>query len=82
MSKSQDRTVSRREDGSWANKRDDASRATSIHRTQNEAASAGKAMLSKQGGGELKIKGLDGKIRSKDTIPPGHDPNPPKDKEN
>ena len=82
MSKPQDRTVSRREDGSWANKRDDAFRATSLHRTQSEAASAGKTMLSKQGGGELKIKGLDGKIRSKDTIPPGHDPNPQKDKAN
>ena len=38
-------------------------------------------MLKNQGGGELITKGLDGKIRSKDTIPPGNDPNPPKDKE-
>ena len=81
MNKPQDRTVSRREDGTWANKRDDASRASSIHRTQSEAASAGKAMLAKQRGGELKVQGLDGKIRSKDTVPPGRDPNPPRDKE-
>ncbi len=27
------------------------------------------------------IKGLDSKIRSKDTIAPGHDPNPPRDRE-
>lgn len=26
-------------------------------------------------------EGLDGRIRSKDTIPPGNDPNPPKDRE-
>jgi len=81
VNKPQDRTVSRREDGTWANKRDDAFRASSIHRTQSEAASAGKAMLAKQGGGEIKVQGLDGKIRSKDTVPPGHDPKPPRDKE-
>jgi hypothetical protein len=33
------------------------------------------------GGGELIIKGLDGKIRSKDTIAPGNDPRSIKDKE-
>ena len=38
-------------------------------------------MLDNQGGGELITKGLDGKIRSKDTIAPGPDPNPPKDTE-
>jgi hypothetical protein len=38
-------------------------------------------MLQNQGGGELITKGVDGKIRSKDTISPGNDPNPPKDKE-
>ena len=81
MNKPQDRTVSRRPDGTWSNKRDDATRASSIHRTQSDAASAAKAMLTRQGGGELSVKGLDGKIRSKDTVPPGNDPNPPKDKE-
>jgi hypothetical protein len=81
MNKPQDRTVSRRSDGTWANKRDDATRASSIHHTQSEAANAAKAMLARQGGGELSVKGLDGKIRSKDTVPPGNDPDPPKDKE-
>ena len=52
-----------------------------MHNTQKEATSAAKRMLSNQGGGELAVKGLNGKIRSKDTIPPGNDPNPPKDKE-
>ena len=32
----------------------------------------------KQGGGELTVKGIDGQIRSKDTIPPGRDPFPPR----
>lgn len=73
--------VSRRPDGTWENKRNDADRASSLHDSQQEALEAAKRMLHNQGGGELTTKGLDGKIRSKDTIPPGHDPNPPKDTE-
>jgi Uncharacterized protein conserved in bacteria (DUF2188) len=81
MSKGRNRTVSRRPDGTWANKRNDADRASNLHDTQKEAVDAARRMLENQGGGELTTKGLNGKIRSKDTIPPGHDPNPPKDKE-
>ena len=81
MSKGRDRTVSRRPDGTWENKRNDADRASSRHKTQKEAEQAAKAMLRNQGGGELTTKGVDGKIRSRDTIAPGKDPNPPKDKE-
>lgn len=81
MSKDQDRTVSRRADGTWENIRNDAERASSLHSTQKEAIDAAKKMLIKQGGGELMVKGVDGKIRSKDTVAPGNDPNPPKDKE-
>jgi hypothetical protein len=81
MSKGRDRTVSHRGDGQWANKRNDATRASSLHDTQKEAEAAAREMLSNQGGGELTTKGLDGKIRSKDTIPPGNDPNPPRDRE-
>jgi hypothetical protein len=80
MSKGRDRTVSKRSDGMWKNKRNDADRASSLHNTQREAEQAARQMLKKQGGGELTTKGLDGKIRSKDTIAPGNDPNPPKDK--
>lgn len=81
MSKDRDRTVYRREDGQWANKRNDASRASSLHRTQADAQRAARDMLKNQGGGELAIKGENGRIRSKDTIPPGNDPLPPRDKE-
>lgn len=81
MSKGHDRTISRRGPGSWENKRNDSSRASSLHRTQKEAEDAARGMLRKQGGGELTTKGLDGRIRSKDTIPPGNDPHPPKDTE-
>jgi hypothetical protein len=81
MSKKQDRMVYQREDGKWVNKRNDGDRASSLHDTQKEAAITAKEMLHNQGGGELTIKGVDGKIRSKDTIAPGNDPCPPKDKE-
>jgi hypothetical protein len=81
MSKGRDRIVSHRPDGGWANKRNDAGKASSLHGTQKEAERAAREMLRNQGGGELITKGLDGKIRSKDTIHPGKDPNPPKDKE-
>lgn len=76
-----DRTVSRRPDGTWANKKDGAERASSTHPTQRDAINAARDMMQKSGGGELKVKGEDGKIRSKDTIPPARDPNPPKDRE-
>ncbi|MFY7759686.1 DUF2188 domain-containing protein [Aquidulcibacter sp.] len=81
MSKPQDRTISRRADGNWENKRNDTDRASSLHTTQKEAISAAKTMLTNQGGGELTTKGLDGRFRSKDTIAPGNDPMPPRDKE-
>lgn len=71
------RTVVQRDDGRWANKRDDASRASSLHDTQQEAVERAREQLRRAGGGELSIHGRDGEIRSKDTIPPGNDPFPP-----
>lgn len=82
MSKGRDRTVSPRPDGKWANKRNDSDRASSLHDTQRDAERAARDMLKAQGGGELTTQGRDGRFRSKDTIPPGNDPNPPKDREN
>jgi len=81
MSKDRDRTVYRRSDGQWVNKRNDANKASSLHSTQREAENTAREMLHNQGGGELTTMGRDHKIRSKDTIAPGNDPCPPKDKE-
>lgn len=81
MSGKGDRTVYRRPDGTWVNKRNDADRAGSLHDTQKEAWKTAREMLHNSGGGELTVKGREGKIISKDTISPGNDPNPPKDKE-
>ena len=81
MSKGRDRMVYRRPDGKWANKRNDASKASSLHNTQSDAVNTARDMLVNQGGGELTTQGTNGKIRSKDTIRPGNDPFPPRDTE-
>ena len=77
MGKSRDRMVYRRDDGSWANKREDATKASSIHKTQKDAIDKAREMLQNQGGGEVTIKGRDGLIREKNTVSPGKDPYPP-----
>lgn len=81
MSKGRDRTVGPRADGQWENKRNDATKPGSVHATQGEAIAAAKQMLINSGGGELMTKGRSGQIRSKDTIAPGNDPIPPRDRE-
>ena len=49
MSKGRDRTISRRKDGRWENKRNDAEKASSVHDTQKDAIASAKSMLKKQG---------------------------------
>lgn len=80
MSKN-DRIIYRRSDGKWVNKRIGASKAATLHDTQKDAAANAHQMITNSGGGELIIKGVNGKIRSKDTVPPGKDPLPPRDTE-
>ena len=81
MSKGRDRTVYKREDDKWVNKRNDAEKASSVHETQAEANKAAAEMLHNQGGGERTTMGIHGQIVSKDTISPGNDPCPPRDRE-
>jgi hypothetical protein len=77
-----DRSVyKRKKDGLWANKKDNASKPASLHKTQKEAENEARTNLKNQGGGELKTMGRNGRIRSKDTIGK-KDPFPPRDKEN
>jgi hypothetical protein len=52
----------------------------SHHRTQGAAEREAKRQVRDEGGGEVRIHRPDGTIRDSDTVPPGHDPNPPKDK--
>ncbi len=81
MSKDNDRTIYRRpSDNKWADKRNDASRGFTFD-TQAAAIASGREKLVNSGGGELTVKGRDGKIRSKDTLGGGNDPIPPRDRE-
>lgn len=65
--------------GKWHTKREGADRASSTADTQKEAEKQAKQFATNSGGGEVRIHGLDGKIRDSDTIPPANDPYPPKD---
>ncbi|MDQ5821105.1 MAG: DUF2188 domain-containing protein [Actinomycetota bacterium] len=65
----------------WIVKKPGADRASARRDTQREADQRAAEILRNAGGGERITHGVDGKIRSKDTIAPGNDPNPPKDKE-
>ena len=67
------RTVTPHPDG-WSVEKPGASRASSVHETQQQAIDAARQTLSSSGGGELAIKGRDGAVRAQDTIKPGNDP--------
>ena len=77
MSTPNRRTVAPHPNG-WAVERPGTSRASSVHHTQREAQDAGRDALRRTGDGELVTMGTDGRIRAKDTVPPGHDPFPPR----
>ncbi len=74
------RHIVRNPGGGWDVKKPGASRASSHHATQTEAEERAKQILSRDGGGEARIHGRDGRIRDSDTVPPGNDPHPPKDR--
>lgn len=78
MSKN-DRYVVKHGNG-WAVKQSGVSTPASVHRKQAVAEKAAKATVKDLGGGEVRIQGRDGKWRDSDTVPPGRDPNPPRDK--
>lgn len=82
MTKKTDRIVYKNANGDWVNKKLQNEQASSLHKTQKAAEDKARSQMKKEGGGELINKGLDGKIRSKDTIAPGNDPKSIKDTEN
>jgi hypothetical protein len=74
------RIVQPRDDGNWEVKKPGADRASAVTDTQSGAIDRARQILTNDGGGELTIKGENGRIRDSDTVRPGNDPNPPKDK--
>lgn len=55
-------------DGGWSVKREGAERISEHHERQADAIAAAHPLVIASGGGELIVKGRDGKIRQKDTI--------------
>jgi hypothetical protein len=80
MSKNSDRDVVPDGDGGWKVEAPNAQRASSRHDTQGEAIDRAREIVRNAGGGEVRIHGRDGQIRDSDTVPPGNDPNPPRDR--
>ena len=79
MSKN-DRYVVRNPEGGWDVVAPGAERASSHHEKQAQAEKAAKEIVANHGGGEVRIQGRDGRWRDSDTVAPGNDPNPPRDK--
>ncbi len=69
-----------KENKKWRVKGEGFERVSAYASTQKEAEKLAKEFVGNAGGGEVRIHGLDGKIRDSDTVAPGNDPNPPKDK--
>ena len=80
MSNPNNRHVVPNPDGGWDVVKPEADRASSHHDTQADAIGRGREIVGNAGGGELRIHDRHGRIRDTDTIPPGNDPNPPKDR--
>ena len=66
--------------GGWDVKKPGAGRSSGHFKTQGEAIDRARRIVTREGGGEVRIHGRDGRIRDSDTIRPGNDPHPPKDR--
>ncbi|MCA0948487.1 DUF2188 domain-containing protein [Salipiger pacificus] len=64
----------------WAVKKGGAERASGIYGTQAAAEAAAKQTVRNLGGGEVRIQDQNGRWRDSDTVAPGRDPCPPRDK--
>lgn len=69
-----DYDVYRNSNGEWVGKREGADRASLKSNTQQGAYNATRDLAARNGGGEIKVHGLNGEIRDKNTIAPAKDP--------
>lgn len=74
------RIVQQRPDKQWEVVAPKHQRASAVAPTQAAATRRGHQILSNIGGGELTIKDRQGHIRDSDTVSPGNDPHPPRDR--
>lgn len=80
MSNQNRRHVVPNANGGWDVKKPGSSRASAHTDTQKQAEGRARDIVRNAGGGEVRIHGRDGRIRDSDTVAPGNDPNPPRDK--
>ncbi len=66
--------------GGWKVVKPGGKRASATAPTQAAAEKRAKQIVKNQGGGEVRVHRRDGRVRDSDTVRPGNDPNPPKDK--
>lgn len=67
-----------KETGKWNIQKEGGSKSSGSANTQREAEKIAKDYAANSGGGEVRIHGLDGKIRDSDTVAPGNE-SPAKD---
>jgi hypothetical protein len=77
---SERRIVQQHPDGGWEVLKPGSRRSSTRTQTQTEAIDRAREILQNVGGGELTTRGRNGQFRDSDTVPPGNDPNPPRDK--
>lgn len=80
MSNDDRRHVVPNPDGGWDVKKPGGSRISAHAETQAEAVNRAREIVQNAGGGEVVTHRPDGRIRDSDTIKPGNDPFPPRDK--
>lgn len=79
MNTRNERHVAPHPDG-WQVTRPGASRPSTVTGTQAEAIDRARRILGNDGGGEVVIHRPNGRIRDSNTVAPGNDPFPPRDK--
>lgn len=67
-------------DGGWNVVKPDAGHASAHRDTQADAIDRAREIVGNAGGGEVVIHDRQGRIRDSDTVAPGNDPNPPRDR--
>lgn len=80
MSERSDRHVVPSREGGWDVVAPGAERASSHLVTQQAAVDRAREIVRNEGGGEVVIHDRRGVIRDSDTVPPGVDPYPPRDR--
>jgi hypothetical protein len=67
-------------EGGWNVRAPRADRASGHFDTQQQAIDRAREIVGNSGGGEIVIHDRGGRVRDSDTVPPGNDPNPPRDR--